>query len=342
MPVSEREKVTGMIKLSHNENPYGASPLALKAIKDHYRSVYRYPDAVHRTLKEKLARKHDVSVENITIGSGAVGVVDLVIKALVHADENVVTAEKTFVAYGFLAAINCRICKRASMVENTISLDSMRAQCDDKTKVVLIANPNNPTGTIVSHGAVGEFLKAMPPHIVVVVDEAYAEYVTDGSYPNSLELQKTFDNLVILRSFSKIYGLAGLRIGYGIGHRDIMKTLEKSYTLFSVNRLAAVAALAALDDTEFVTKCARANDEQRSLLYGELKGMGFNVTPSQGNFVMVEFSASSERDRIFNALKNNGIRVQSLGPFGVDNGLRISVGRPEENKQLLECLRGAG
>ncbi|UCH85258.1 MAG: aminotransferase class I/II-fold pyridoxal phosphate-dependent enzyme, partial [Candidatus Latescibacterota bacterium] len=203
-------------------------------------------------------------------------------------------------------------------------------------------NPNNPTGTIFSHAQLSKFLNDLPRHIVVVLDEAYAEYVTDSAYPDSLQLQKEFENLVILRTFSKIYGLAGLRIGYGIAHPDIIRSLRNSYTQFSVNRLASAAALAALDDAEFVEECADINERERTILCKELKRMGFDVTPSQGNFLMVEFAETGEMEKIFETLKDAGIAVRPLGPFGVEKGLRISVGRPEENKKLIGCLKEVG
>jgi histidinol-phosphate aminotransferase len=335
----KRETVDTMIKLSQNENPLGASPMALRAIADNYHSVYRYPDIVNVDLKERLARKFSVPADNIVVGPGAVGIVDQAIKTLVGFDENIVTAAQTFVAYKVLAAINGRACKLAPVVDHHISVENMLSACDAKTKLVLIANPNNPTGTMVSHSALGEFLEAVPRHIVVVIDEAYAEYVNDRSYPDSFGLFKEFENLIILRTFSKIYGLAGLRIGYGFAHREVMRSLAKGHVQFSINRLAAVAALAALEDTEFVKECAAINDKERSSLYEALKGMGFDVVPSQANFLLVEFSELGEKDRVFRILKEEGILVQELEAFGVENGLRITVGRPEENKQLIECLK---
>lgn len=342
MVISEKGTVARMIKLSQNENAFGASPLALKAISDSYRSVYRYPDVTHDALNDRLARKFNVPLDHIVVAAGAVAVVDLAIKAFVGFDENIVTAEKTFVAYKKLAGINRRECKSAPLSGNTISLDNLKSLCDGKTRVLFIANPNNPTGTIFSHAELSKFMNAMPRRIVVVLDEAYAEYVTDSAYPDSLQLQKEFENLVILRTFSKIYGLAGLRIGYGIAHPDVIKSLHNSRTQFSVNRLGSAAALAALDDTKFVEECAHINERERTILYKELKRMGFNVTPSQGNFLMVEFAETGEMDKIFETLKDAGITVRPLGPFGVEKGLRISVGRPEENKKLISCLKGVG
>jgi histidinol-phosphate aminotransferase len=337
--ISEQERVANIIKLSQNENPFGASPRALRAIEANYHSVNRYPEVTHKALKSKLAEKYNVVPDNVVVSAGSVEIVDMVIKALVGFDKNIVTGEVTFAAYGLLAKINGRACRRAKLVDNTIDIGNVISLCDDKTKVVFIANPNNPTGTIISHNTLRQLLQALPSHTFVVIDEAYAEYVTDATYPDSIELQKAFPNLIILHTFSKIYGLAGLRIGYAIAHPDIVQSLAQSRTPFTVNILASVAALASLDDTEFTKKCASINEEERAFIYDELKNMGFTVTPSQGNFIFVEFSKPEEKEKIYTLLKNSGVIVRKLEPFGAEMGLRISVGRPEENQHLIKSLK---
>ncbi len=339
MTLSKKESVTRMIKLSQNENPFGASPMALQAIADNYQSVYRYPEITHDALRNRLAQKYDISPDRIIVSAGSVEAVDVAIKTFVGLDDNIVTAAKTFVAYRLLAGINRRECRRAELTDNTVDLDNLMALCDDKTRVIFVANPNNPTGTIVSHRALSMMLETLPSRILVVVDEAYAEYVTDDSYPDSFELQRRFENLIIFRTFSKMFGLAGLRVGYAIASEKIIETLAKNRTQFSVNRLATTAALAALDDTGFVKECAAVNHEERTTLYTELTRAGLNVTPSQGNFLFVECGGQREKDRIYKLLKSDGIIVRELGPFGVEQGLRMSVGRPEENRQLIDSLQ---
>jgi len=337
---TEAERLSEIIKLSQNENPFGASPRALKAIEENLHLVFRYPDLLHVVkLRQRLAEVHKVVPENIVISAGSVSLIDMCIKAFAACDENVVTTEKTFVAYGTLSKINRRGCRFAKLVRNTVNLQNIASLCDDKTRVIFIANPNNPTGTIISHAPFKQFLEKLPPQVFVGIDEAYVDYVSDKSYPDSLELQKTFANLIIFRTFSKIYGLAGLRIGYAIAHPDIIKELEQSRTPFSVISLAAIGALAALDDVEYVRECRAVNEIERDFLYHELSGMGFNATPSQGNFLMVEFDNNDEKEDIYNLLIGKGILVRRLEPFGVENGLRIGVGRPNENRQLLEVLK---
>jgi len=339
---TEAEKPAEIIKLSQNENPFGASPRALKAIEANLHSVFRYPDVLHVVrLRQRLAEFHRVAPENIVISAGSVSLIDMCIKAFVACDENVVTTEKTFVAYGALSKINRRACKFAKLVNNTVNLQNIASQCNDKTKVIFIANPNNPTGTIISHNPFKKFLEKLPSTVLVGIDEAYVDYVNDKSYPDSFGLRKTFTNLIIFRTFSKIYGLAGLRIGYAIAHPDLIKALEQSRTPFSVISLAAIGALAALDDVEYISECKAVNEIERDFLYHQLTGMGFNATPSQGNFLMVEFDNNDEKEDICNLLIGKGILVRRLEPFGVEKGLRIGVGRPNENRQLIEILKQA-
>lgn len=332
---TEREKI---IKLSQNENPFGASPYALKAIEENYHFVYRYPDVGHEDLKSKLAQKYSVAPANIVVAAGSVEVMDMAIKSFVGISENIVTTEKTFVAYKLLAGIHKRECKFAKLVSNTVSVDNIISLVNEKTKLIFIANPNNPTGTIISHGELQKLLNTLPPEIYVVNDEAYVEYVNDKSYPNSLELQKAFPNLIVLRTFSKIYGLAGLRIGYAITHQDTKNLLVQNKTPFSINSLAHVAALAALDDHEFVKKSISVNDKERTFLHKAFEDFGFEVTATQSNFICIEFNSLSEKEEINKYLLNKGIIIRDLGPFGIEKGLRVSVGKPEENKHLVRTL----
>lgn len=339
MTEPEKKELVQIIKLSQNENAYGASPKALKAIEDYYREVFRYPDVFHKELKQKLAGKCGVEPENIVVSAGSIALMDMSIKAFVGFDENMVTAEVTFEGYKYMAKVNGRSFKLAKLVNNAISMNSMLAACDDKTGVVFVANPNNPTGTMVNHQDMERFLHSLPSNTYVVSDEAYAEYVTDTDYPDTHTLQKTCRNLIIFRTFSKIYGLAGLRIGYAIAHREVIRSLEQVKTPFSISSLASVAALAALDDTEYVHKCAAANAAERVRLYNDLIDMGFKAVYPHGNFVYVTFNEMEEKERFFNILEDRSVQVRKLERFGIDLALRITVGRPEDNRFLIECLR---
>ncbi|MDP8208635.1 MAG: histidinol-phosphate transaminase [Candidatus Electryonea clarkiae] len=335
----ESEKFAKIIKLSQNENALGASPLALEAVKENILSIFRYPDVLHTELKHKLAEKYSVSFDNIVISAGSVALMDMSVKAFVGFDENIVTAEVTFPGYKIIAGTNRRSIKFSKMVDYKISLDNLLSTCDEKTKVVFIANPNNPTSTMVTHDEMKKFLQSVPSDMYVVCDEAYAEYITDTDYPDSFELLKEFPNLIIFRTFSKIYGLAGLRIGYAIAHPDVIQSLMKHRTPFSISDLASVAALAALDDTEYLEKCVAVNSRERAILYNGLIDMGINAVFPHGNFVFMEFSKQGESEKMFDELIKKGIIARPLGPFGNEKGLRISVGRPEENQRLLKSLK---
>lgn len=335
---SPKGKIDKIIKLSQNENPFGASSQALRAIEKNYHSVHRYPEYIHEDLRSKLAEKNNVAPDNIVVSAGSVEVMDMAIKAFVGFDENVVTSEKTFVAYKLLARIHRRECKLAKLVNNTVNVENIISMCDDKARLIFIANPNNPTGTIITHDSLHKLLKAIPSQAIVVIDEAYIEYVKDTSYPHSLELLKSFPNLIILRTFSKIYGLAGLRIGYAITHTDVRVSLIKHKTPFSISSLSNVAAIASLDDAEFVRKSISVNEKERAFLQDAFTNMGLNVTPSHSNFICLEFDNLYEKEEIHKYLGNEGIIIRDLGPFGIEKGLRTSVGRPDENIKLVDCL----
>ena len=272
------------------------------------------------------------------MSAGSVEVMDMAIKAFVGFDENIVTSEKTFVAYRLLAKIHRRECRLAKLVNNTVNVENIVSMCDDKTRLIFVANPNNPTGTIITHDSLHKLLKTIPSQVIVIIDEAYIEYVNDTSYPHSLELQKNFPNLIILRTFSKIYGLAGLRIGYAITHTDVRDSLIKHKTPFSVSSLSNVAAIASLDDSEFVKKSISVNEKERAFLQDAFTNMGLNVTPSQSNFICLELDSLYEKEEVHKYLGNEGIIIRDLGPFGIEKGLRTSVGRPDENIKLVDCL----
>ncbi|MDP8229249.1 MAG: histidinol-phosphate transaminase [Candidatus Electryoneaceae bacterium] len=332
------EETTGIIKLSQNENAFGASPLALEAIEKNYLDVFRYPDVLHNELKQKLAEKFNVTPEHIVISAGSIALMDMSIKSFVGFDQNIVTADITFEGYKLMAKINGRECRLATLEDSAISLGNILSLCDDKTKLIFIANPNNPTGTMITHREMVEFMQKTSLDVYVVCDEAYAEYITDPEYPDTLELMKTYPNLIIFRTFSKIYGLAGIRIGYAIGHPNTIKSLRESWTPFSINNLALNAALAALDDQEHVDKCASINAEERIYLYDELRRMGFAAIEPTGNFIYLELGDVELKGRLYDHLVSNNIFVRPLDRFGIATALRITVGKPHENRRLIDCL----
>ncbi|OFY87895.1 MAG: histidinol-phosphate transaminase [Bacteroidetes bacterium RIFCSPLOWO2_12_FULL_35_15] len=327
-----------MIKLSANENFYGCSPFVKKVIEENAGSVSVYPDYQQGLLKEKIASKYDVPVAKIILGVGTVGIIDAIIRLLVKEDEEIITFERSFVAYGQLANLYKKKIHYASLTNFSCDTIAIFPLVNPKTKVVFIANPNNPTGTIINETQLKAFLNKIPSSIYVVVDEAYFEYVSDNSFPNTIELQKKHPNLIILRGFSKIYGLAGLRIGYGIAEEKTAAFLENFRVPFSINSLSSIAAMAALEDQNFVKKCSEQNKMEREFLVEEIKKIGYNVFPSHGNFLFMFFESNADKESVFNKLSENGLMVCNLKIFGQENSLRIGVGDRETNKRIIRSL----
>ena len=316
---------TKIIKLSANENCYGCSPLALEAIEKKYKEVHFYPEVNPISLKTKIAEKFKVSVNNIVIGAGSVRIIDGLIQTFVGENEEVITFEKSFIAYGQLSGFHNRKCHFASLSDFRCAPETTLPLISDKTRLIFIANPNNPTGTIISHTELETFLSKISKSIIVTIDEAYMEYVTDSCFPNSIELQKKYPNLVILRSFSKIYGLAGLRIGYAIMEEKLAARMCERQIPFALNYLSPNAAIAALNDEEFIRQSAKANAEQRDFLYTELKKLGYNTIPSQSNFIYLWFNNDTEKKKVFDILFTNGILICDMQIFGQEKSLRISI-----------------
>ena len=326
------------IRLAQNENPYGASPKAISAIQENLNLVSIYPDVKQQELRQLLAEKAKVDVSNIVVGAGSVSIIETMIKTFVNKDEHIVFPKISFTAYKVLAEIYGVHFRSAEMNNYITDLSIISKSCDDKTKLVFLANPNNPTGTIFHHNELVKFLQQINPNTLVIIDEAYFEYVNDPSFPNSLELLNNYPNVVILRSFSKIYGLAGLRIGYGIAHQTIINKIENQRTPFTVNILATVAAIASFKDDDFIEYSIKSNDEQRNYLYISLKNLGFNVLPSQSNFLYLYFYTKLERDVIYDQLIDAGLQTRKMEPFGDEKALRISIGDENANQKIITCL----
>lgn len=326
------------MKLSANENYYGCSPQVKKAIREKTNEVHFYHD-VPVKLEEKLAEKFKINISNIAVGAGSVRLIDGIIQSLVGLDEEVLTFERSFLAYGQLAATHQRKCSYAPLSNYTCELKNLLPFIKANTRVVFIANPNNPTGTIISHTDLKQFLQSISPGINVIIDEAYCEYVTDKNYPDSLSLMKEFSNLVILRTFSKVYGLAGLRIGFAMANEKVIGTLKKNRIPYFMNCFSAGAAIAALEDENFVSKSVRKNSKERVFLFKNLKKLGLNVIPSQGNFLYLIFNDEDSKMNVFNALKENGILICNMAIFGQDKSLRISIGDRKCGKKIIDVLK---
>jgi histidinol-phosphate aminotransferase len=330
-----------MIRLAFNENAYGVSPLVKKVVRENIGLISQYPPLDNSDLKARLAELTGFKTENIGLSAGSVTFIDILIKNFVKADENVIIPEISFIAYKVLAERYKLHFKLAKMNNYAVDIDAIEKLLDEKTRLVFLANPNNPTGTIFSHDQLYSFIKELNPKTYVVVDEAYLEYVDSKNYPRSLEFIRQFPNVIVLRSFSKAYGLAGLRIGYAISTKENISLLEGYNVPYSVTRVAALAAMTALDDNDFLAYCVEQNSVQRNLLFKRLREMGYNVVPSEGNFLFVHFDTTAQRDEFFDNLLKGGVLTKKMDAFGDKNALRITIGNKEENEQLISSLDDA-
>ncbi|MDJ0955649.1 MAG: histidinol-phosphate transaminase [Arenicellales bacterium] len=338
-PIEQLERELGVanaIKLASNENPWGCSPLVLAAIRENL-DLGLYPDANSFVLKEAIAAHLDVSSSHITLGNGSNDVLDLVTRVFVEPGDEVIYSEYAFLVYALVTKAVGGMSVVTSAKEWGHQLDAMSQAVNAKTKLIFIANPNNPTGTYVSKQALEQFLGEVPDNVVVVVDEAYFEYVEEDDYPNCVAWYAQYPNLVVTRTFSKIYGLASLRVGFSIASEEITDLLNRVRQPFNVNTLAQVAAQAALEDLEHVARCHDENKAQLQRLIGFCDEHGLGYIPSVANFVSVEFGDRTKE--IYQSLLHKGVIVRPLDNYGMPNHLRITVGRENEMSQLYESLK---
>jgi histidinol-phosphate aminotransferase len=336
-PAEELERDLGVkvVQLGMNENPFGPSPKAVEAARRFLDHIAPYPDDSGFFLRQKLAADYRVSMDEILISSGSSDILSLAFHAVFSSDAEVITGESSFVVYYQLAEILGMPIVRVPMKEYAFDLPAMAARVTARTRLIVIANPNNPTGTIVRRRELDAFIKAVPDDVLIVLDEAYFEYVNDPDYPSSLDYIRAGKPVLVLRTFSKAYGLAGLRIGYGIGTRDVIDTLYKVRMAFNTNSVAQVAALAAWDDREHVEKSVRLNRAEQEFLYGRLSELGVKYVPSHTNFVLVDLGRPARE--ITAGLLKQGVIVRPA--WGCPNAMRVSVGTREQNKAFLEALQ---
>ncbi len=349
-PVEELQRELGLtqiVKLASNENPLGPSPLGKAAAAGEIDGLNWYPDDVGFRLKQKLAARYGLAFEQVTLGAGSSDVIDMVARSFLGPGRNAVYAAHSFAMYAIYTQATGAEGKVAPALPPDDAmpyghdLDAMAALIDDDTRVVFIANPNNPTGTWLGADALYAFIESVPPDVVVVLDEAYTEYVTEPDFPNGIDWLADFPNLVVTRTFSKIYGLAALRVGYGLASAELTAVINRVRHPFNVNSLALSAAEAALDDDDFIERSC-ANNEAGMRQYLDAFGrMGLTAIPSVGNFVCVDVGRSGAD--VFDAMLRRGVIVRPVGNYDLPNHLRITIGMPEENdaciKALEQCLR---
>jgi len=337
-PIEEVKKELGLedvIKLASNENPFGCSPRVRAAIEQELANLSLYPDGSAAELTEALASQLGVGKEQIIFGCGSDEIIALIARAFFLPGDETVMADQTFSVYKSNADIEGAVSIEVPLKEGTHDLEGMLERIGDKTKVVWICNPNNPTGTIVPHAELVAFLDRVPGNVLVVLDEAYAEYVTDSEYTNGIALLTQYPNLVVLRTFSKIYGLAALRIGYGVGQPAVIKLINQVREPFNTSRIGQAAAKAALADQEFVSECRAKNREGIAYLYKEFDRLGLKYFPAHGNFIMVDVQRPASE--MFESLLKLGIIVRG-GFHKYPTYVRVTVGSAEQNAKFITAL----
>lgn len=338
-PIEEVKRELGLtevIKLASNENPFGSSPKARAAIEAELSNISLYPDGGAVELTAAVAKYLGVETNQIIFGAGSDEVILMLARAyLVQGDETVM-ASHTFPQYKHNCEIEGAVCIEVPLKEGTHDLDAMLDKITDRTKIVWICNPNNPTGTMNTEAEIKAFLAKVPAHVLVVLDEAYCEYNTTDEYPDSIELIKQYPNVIALRTFSKIYGLASLRIGYGVGDAAVIRTINQVREPFNTTRFAQAAAIASIQDDEFIARCREANTAGLNYLTGEFAKLGLTSFPAHGNFVMVD--AGRPAAAVFEGLLRRGIIVRGGHQLGFPTSLRVTIGSSEQNEKFIAAL----
>jgi histidinol-phosphate aminotransferase len=344
-----REKnLPHIIKLASNENPYGASPAVLENIVKNLTSIHRYPDADQYNLKTTLAEFYNIPTDMLAIGNGSDELLQMIVRAFVSPENNIISPEYSFSSYKICAqAIDARYIESAIDENWCNNLDDLLQKINNKTKLICIANPNNPTGTCLDINIISQFLKAVPHNVLVLLDEAYFEYIKffndthnnqSNALDNSIELVKKYENLIITRTFSKAYGLAGLRVGYSIANPAITATINKIKQPFNVNRIAQVAAITAITDQEYIQKIIQSNNSERTYLYNEFTKLNIQYINSYTNFITIHTTDLNHSLNLYNYLLSQGIIIRPLDNYGLHSNLRVSIGLPEENQELVNHI----
>lgn len=338
-PIDEVKREFGLdrvIKLASNENPLGPSPRALEAVRDQLGEIHLYPDAAGHLLRNKLSRQLGVSMDHLLLGNGSVEIVEQITETYVDPGDEVVVGWPAFFKYIIATQIMGGEPVRVPLKDMTYDLTALADAVGPRTRLVFIANPNNPTGTMVTADEVSAFMERIPEDIIVVFDEAYKEYIERPDFPDTLAYVREGRNVIILRTFSKIHGLAGLRIGYAISNPDIILSMNRVREAFNTNSLGQAAALNALEDIGHIQKSIEHNIKERARLMRELEILGLRSTPSVTNFILADMGRDSME--VFNELLAMGLIVRPMAMYELPNHMRITVGLEEENNALLEAL----
>lgn len=338
-PVSELERELGIkdiVKLASNENPLGMSKSVIRALEKEFSEGCRYPDANGHYLKSALSERLGVGTAQITLGNGSNDVLEMIAKVYLQPEHEVIFAEHAFCVYPIVSqAIGATLIEVPAKDWGN-DLEAMLAAISDKTRMIFIANPNNPTGTWLGEAPLKSFMKAVPKNIIVVIDEAYTEYVTDGSIPNTVEWLSEFENLVVTRTFSKAYGLASLRLGYALSSELICGLLNRLRQPFNVNSFALAAGIASLNDIEYLNRAIAVNKSGMQQIVESCKKFELSYIPSAGNFLTIDMGQPAMP--IYEKLLHKGVIVRPVSNYNMPNHLRVSIGLEAENQKYVGAL----
>ncbi len=341
-PIEELERELGLnkgsiIKLASNENPLGPSPKAIDAIKEKIHELHRYPDGSGFYLKEKLSQKLGLPKNRIIIGNGSNELIELVIRTFLLPEEEAIQPFPTFLVYEKIVKGAGGKIVSVPLKKFKIDLDAILKKINSNTKIIFINNPNNPTGQAINKTEMKNFLISIPKDVIVVIDEAYIEFSLDANIAKGIELIDVHPLIFVIRTFSKLYGLAGLRIGYGFGSKILIDYMERVRQPFNVNILAQAGAIAALEDKEFILDTINTIEEGKKYLYQQLDIIGLEYIPSTTNFFLIKFPCNA--NRIYEKLLKNGIIVRYMQSYGLSEYIRISVGLMQENMKFISTLK---
>jgi len=339
-PIEEVERefgITNVVKMASNENPLGPSPKAVEKMKEALDKIALYPDGSCHYLIQALAKHWDVSPNMLTVGNGSDDLIHLAGITFLSDGDEVVQAETTFVRYESATVLNNCECCFVPLKDFTYDLETMADRITDHTRMIFIANPNNPTGTAVTQAQVDKFMAKVPNRVIVIFDEAYNEYVETSDFPDTLKYVREGRNVIILHTFSKIYALAGLRVGYAIARPEIIQCLDQVREPFNVNSIGQVGAIASLEDPDQVTRSKKVNSDGKQYLYKEFDAMGMTYTPTEANFVWVDIKTDCRP--VFQELLKRGVIVRTGDIFGYPNFIRVTIGTSADNERFIRTLK---
>jgi histidinol-phosphate aminotransferase len=338
-PIEELERewgITGSIKLASNENPLGPSPKAVAAMRDVLAKLHRYPDGSGYYLRQRVSEKFGVPFDCVLLGNGSNEIIDMAVRTFVGPGDQAITSVPAFLMYSKLVQVNGGEIVEVPLRSLGMDLDAILRAVTEKTKLIFLTNPNNPTGATCGTAEFVKFLNDVPARIILLLDEAYIEFMRDSGSPQGIDYFRDYPNLIVTRTFSKAYGLAGARIGYGFAHPQIASVMNRVRQPFNANSLGQAGAIGALDDDEFVRKTQSTIWEGLSYLYDALDRMGLHYVPTQANFFLIKVGKAR---KVYEDMLAEGVIIRSMDSYGLDEFIRVNVGLPEENDRFIAALK---